>query len=77
MWGTGYLSARVLSFLTPDQKVGCPYHVGVPYVADQHTTTRITCRMNLFPLTESFYAGVLYHTSVQPPGQNCVSPGLV
>ena len=30
--------------------------------------------MNLFPLTESFYAGVLYHTSVQPPGQNCVSP---
>ena len=46
-------------------------------VADQHTTTRITCRMNLFPLTESFYAGVLYHTSVQPPGQNCESPGLV
>ena len=42
---------------------------------DQQTASRITD--NLFPLTESFYAGVLYHTSVQPPGQNCVAPGLV
>ena len=46
-------------------------------MADQHTTTRITCQMNLFPLTESFYVGVFYHMSVQPPGQNCVSQGLV